>query len=90
MQQTDLALDKPRPGELFSYGSQCYRLYERLLDGPVDNGEMLFSLRLGSHTRRVSDLREKLRPYLMDVEARPDPQKRSRVVYRLKGGLWAS
>lgn len=62
---------RPSPKELdLEPGSQNYRLYERLLEGEVTNGEMLFQLRIGSHTRRVSDLRERLKPHLMDVEAR--------------------
>jgi len=68
MSQTELKFNVPQPGELFKYGSQNYQLYEALLTrGSLTNVGMrdLFIL---SHTRRISDLREKLKPYCMDVK----------------------
>ena len=68
MNQPELKFDVPQPGELFKYGSQNYNLYQALLEhGSVTNVGMrdLFIL---SHTRRISDLREKLKPYCMDVK----------------------
>ena len=53
----------PRPGDLFSSESQNYRLYERMICGPISNAEMRDQLRLLSYTRRLSDLREKLFPH---------------------------
>jgi len=68
--QLALDFDRPRPGDLFKPGSQCFRLYERLLEGPTDNGEMLFKLRIGNHTGRLSNIRAALKPYLLNVEAK--------------------
>jgi|LSQX01.2.fsa_nt_gb hypothetical protein len=58
----------PKPGELFKWGSQQYKVYEGLLAGGLTSAEIQ---RMGilSHTRRISDIREKLKPYLIDVEA---------------------
>jgi len=84
--QTMMTFDRPSPDQLnLKPGSQCRKLYDRLLEGPTDNGEILFSLRIGNHTGRISDLRDKLRPYLMDIKATPDPENRAKVVYRLAG-----
>ena len=83
MNQPELKFDVPQPGELFKYGSQNYALYQALLQGGVTNVEMrdLFIL---SHTRRLTDVREAIRPYLMDV-------KKERLhggvyLYKLSGG----
>jgi hypothetical protein len=38
---------------------QCERLLEALKRGPVTNGDMLYRLRIGNHTGRISELREK-------------------------------
>ena len=68
MEQSEIKFNVPQPGELFKYGSQNYQLYEALLErGSMTNVGMrdLFIL---SHTRRISDLREKLKPYCMDVQ----------------------
>jgi hypothetical protein len=68
MEQQVMRFNVPQPGELFKFGSQNYQLYEALLErGSVTNVAMrdLFIL---SHTRRISDLREKLKPYCMDVK----------------------
>lgn len=72
----------PRPGELFKYGSQLYKIYEGLLAGGITSVDIQ---RLGSlsHTRRISDIRERLRPYLMDVKAKRDHG--NVYLYRLSG-----
>lgn len=69
MEQTAIRFNKPHPGELFKPGSQDYRIYERLLAAPLTNSEIIDELRVFSYTRRISDLREKLKPYCMDVKA---------------------
>jgi hypothetical protein len=69
MTQTTLTFNKPQPHELFKKGSQDFRIYERLLVAPLTNAEIIDELRVFSYTRRISDLREKLKPYLMDVKA---------------------
>ena len=86
MNQSELYFSYPTPEELsLKPGTQCRILYERLLVGPVDNGEILFKLRIGNHTGRLSDLRAKLRPYLYDIKATPDQMDRSKVMYRVVG-----
>lgn len=84
MTQTTL-FSRPDPSDLFRPGSQNCRVYERLLCGPVDNGELPRTMRINKYTSRISDIRAALRPYLMDVKAESDPCDRSRVVYRLVG-----
>jgi hypothetical protein len=69
MNQTAINFNKPQPHELFKAGTQDERLYSRLLVAPITNAEIVDELRIFSYTRRVSDLREKLKPYLMDVKA---------------------
>lgn len=72
----------PRPGELFKYGSQQYKVYEGLLAGGITSVEIQ-KMNILSHTRRISDIREKLKPYLMDVEA---VRQSGRIyLYKLKG-----
>ena len=68
---------RPRPDDLFKPGTQNERLYRRLLEGPVTNGEIIYQMRIANSTGRASDVRKALRPYLMDVEAR-----------RIYRGLW--
>jgi len=65
MTQTELNFNLPSPAELFptDRNSQDKRLYERLLIGGMTNYEMRDALRLLSYTRRISDLREKLKSY---------------------------
>jgi hypothetical protein len=41
---------------------QAQRLYERLLESPITNAEMRDELRLLSYTRRLSDIREAIKP----------------------------
>ena len=84
MTQTALNF-RPAPAALFRPGSQNFRVYERLLIGPVDNGELPRKMFVNKYTSRISDIRKALRPHLMDVRAEADSVDRSRVVYRLVG-----
>jgi len=69
MEQTAIDFSKrPKPGELFRFGSQQYKIYEKLISGGITNVEIQ-ELGCLSHTRRVSDIREKIRPHLLDVKA---------------------
>jgi hypothetical protein len=67
--QTSIKFDLPTPADLFPKGrkkkSQDRRLYEQLLIGPVTNVQMRDNpeLRFLSHTRRITTLRELLKPY---------------------------
>ena len=63
MTQTDLNFSLPSLAELFPTDCQDRRLYQRLLEGGITNAEMRDELRLLSYTRRLSDLREKLKPH---------------------------
>lgn len=69
MDQAALNFERPPAIELFNAGTQPYRLYNRLLRGSVTNSEIVDDMRIFSYTRRISDLREKLAPYLIDVKA---------------------
>lgn len=62
---------RPRPGELFQYGTQNYRLYEALYESGRITNVAIRDLYILSHTRRISDIREKLKPYCLDVKKEP-------------------
>jgi hypothetical protein len=71
MTQTALdftAPDRPRPSDLFRAGTQCFMIYERLLQqGKITNIEIVYELRIPNSTGRISDLRDALKPHLMTV-----------------------
>jgi len=70
--QTELSFNKPQPHELFKKtGAQACRIYERLLVAPLTNAEIYDprGMNIPCYSRRISDIREKLKPYLMDVKA---------------------
>jgi hypothetical protein len=69
MTQTALMFDVPRPGDLFTAGSQNYRIYERLLEGPLTNREIVEGMKIYNSTGRAADIRKALKPYLLDVKA---------------------
>jgi hypothetical protein len=81
--QSSLDFTRPRPGDLFKPGSQSYRIYCRLLIGPVTNREIVEEMKIYNSTGRCSDIRKALKPHLMDIEA-----KRVRdglFIYELRG-----
>ena len=83
MDQRSLNFDPvPKPGELFKYGSQQYRIYEKLISGGATSVEIQ-EIGCLSHTRRISDIREKLKPFLLDVKA--ERKHGSVYFYHLKG-----
>lgn len=68
MQQASLNFNPPpRPGELFAYGTKLYEMYEQLYHGGLNTIE---AAKIGglTHSRRFSDIREKLKPYLLTVK----------------------
>lgn len=80
--QTSLNFTYPAPEELFKYGSQQRQIYEALMAGGITSVEIQ-KMGILSHTRRISDIREKLKPYLLDVEA---VRQVGRVyLYKIKG-----
>jgi hypothetical protein len=51
----------PKPGNLFSHGTQQYTLYSAFCNGPVTNIQMSILLgRTASHTRRMCDIDKRL------------------------------
>ena len=83
--QQQIPFERPRPEDLFKPGSQNDRLYRRLLKGPVTNSEIVRAMGIFNSTGRVSDIREKIRPHLMDVKAEHIPGTDGQWVYQLKG-----
>lgn len=81
-QQTKINFTAPMPGELFKYGSQQYQIYEKLIAGGATNTEIQ-KIGCMSHTKRVSEIRKKLEPYLIDVKA--ERQHGGVYLYKLKG-----
>jgi hypothetical protein len=77
MMQRSLFVEPPKPSEIFKPGTQNHRLYERLLQGPVTNAEIVREMNVFNSTGRCSDLRQALKPYLISVEAR-----------KINKGLW--
>jgi len=75
--------ERPSPATLFTYGSQSYQIYERLLMGPLTNAEIVRGIGAFNSTGRISDIRKALKPYLMDIEA--TRVKRGLYSYELKG-----
>ena len=68
MDQAAFNFKAPPAHELFKPGSQQYLIYEGLLSGGITSVEIQ-KMGILSHTRRISDIREKLKPYLLDVVA---------------------
>ena len=67
----------PTPATLFTPGTQCYILFERLLRGEVTNSEIVRQMGIFNSTGRISDIRAAIKPYLLDIEAS-----------RINKGLW--
>jgi len=65
------------PTNRFKKGSQSWRIYERLKNGPVTNSEIIRELRIFNSTGRCSEIRAFLRDHGLDLIARP-----------LGDGLW--
>ena len=68
MTQADLFPRRPGPDELFKSGSQNHRIYTEILKrGAISNVEIVHRLNIMNSTGRVSEIRRKLRPYLVNV-----------------------
>jgi hypothetical protein len=81
--QTALSFTRPRPDDLFKAGSQNHRLYNRLLQGPLTNVEGMTELYIINLTGRISDIREALKPHLMDIKARRKEAGRGIFIYEV-------
>jgi len=71
----------------FKPRTQNYRLLEQLQKRPITNIEITHGMYILKYTGRISEVREALRPYLMDVHAERVPGTRGVFLYSLKGGL---
>ena len=69
MVQESLFNPRPSPAKLFTPGTQSYLLYERLLRGEVTNSEIVRQMGIFNSTGRISDIRQAIKPYLLDIEA---------------------
>ena len=69
MTQTYMSFERPKPDELFKEGCQNHRLYTRLLKCPVSKGEIIYDLKITNSTKRLSEIRRALRPYLVDIKS---------------------
>jgi hypothetical protein len=87
MTQSPLFNPRPAPAKLFTPGTQSYLLYERLLRGEVTNSEIVRQMNIFNSTGRISDIRAKIKPYLLDIEA--TRINKGLFSYKLKGGLCA-
>ena len=85
MEQTAMNFSRPKPDDLFKPGSQNHTLFTRLIEGPITNGQIIYGLRIANSTGRISDIRGKLRPYLMDIKSEPVPGSVGEWLYQLKG-----
>ena len=61
----------PKPGELFTPGTNLYTMYEQLYHGGLNTVE---AAKFGgmTHSRRISDIREKLKPFCLTVKKEKD------------------
>ena len=53
----------------FRQGSQNWRIVNRLCFGPVDNGELIFKMRIGKYTGRLFECRKKIAKFGLDIKA---------------------
>lgn len=56
------------PDNPFKYGTQNWKLYERLKQGPIYNVEIVKQLHILKYTSRLSDVREAVMPMGMAVK----------------------
>ena len=82
MTQAFMSFERPKPDKLFRKGSQNHRLYTRLLKCPASQGEIIHDLKIANSTRRISEIRQALRPYLIDIKSTRIPG-RHEFVYTL-------
>lgn len=68
MEQQELNFNYPPPGELFTYGTQDYQLYERLYNGGITNVEIVKDLCFLQYNRGIHDVRKKLLKHNADVK----------------------
>lgn len=70
----------------FKPRTQNHRILERLKFGPVTNVELARDFHILKYSGRISEVREFLQPYLVDVHAERVPGTGT-FVYSLKGNL---
>jgi len=70
------------PDNPFKYGTQKYRLYERLKVGPVTNVTII-DMKIYNSTGRISEIREYLKPYLFEIDCHSVPGKKGVFEYSI-------
>lgn len=68
MEQLGIFDQRPLPPNPWKAGTQNFRLYERMKQGPVTNAEIVRTHGIFNSTGRVSDIREFLAPHGIRVE----------------------
>lgn len=63
MEQLGIFNQRPFPPNPWKAGTQNFRLYERMKQGPVTNAEIVRTHGIFNSTGRVSDIREFLAPH---------------------------
>jgi hypothetical protein len=85
MTQTTISFGSPIVNP-FRQGSQNDRLLRLLQRGSITNVEIVHDHHILNSTGRISEVREALRPHLMDVHAERVPGTGT-FIYSLKGGM---
>jgi len=67
----------------YAWGTQKYRLLERLQRGPVLNSEIVDCLRIFNYHGALADLRRDLSGHNVEIAARPVNKKRNHWEYKL-------
>lgn len=83
MTQQELCFDG-YPRNPFTVGTQNWRLYERLTDGPVTNAEIVRKMGIFNSTGRISDLRRRLQSMGLDVDGRAIDRESGLWEYRIR------
>jgi hypothetical protein len=68
MTQGELNFEAPAPGDLFAYDTQNYKIYAALRSGGIQNVEIVEQLGVYAYTRRISDIRDALKPHNLTVK----------------------
>ena len=76
MNQPALNFTAPKPGELFDFQTQNYKIYDLLYHGGADAVGITKTSGSMTHSRRISDIREALAPHGWTVMSKRLPGKR--------------
>lgn len=70
MEQLGIFNQRPFPPNPWPHGSQKWRLYERMKEGPVTNAEIVRTHGIFNSTGRCSEIREYLAPHGYHLQCR--------------------